>query len=79
MKALRLLGVGFVLHLKMLSLSAFNGILGVIWPLFFATIAFFMFRTSGSEATLLYASLGASVMGIWSATTRSTGSAPSRA
>ena len=68
MRALRLLGVGFVLHLKMLSMSAFNGVLGVIWPLFFATIAFFMFRTGRDASTLLYASLGASVMGIWSAT-----------
>jgi ABC-2 type transport system permease protein len=78
MRALRLLGVGFVLHLKMLSMSAFNGILGVVWPLFFATIAFFMFRTGGSEATLLYASLGASVMGIWSATSVAASSALQR-
>jgi ABC-2 type transport system permease protein len=77
-KALRLLGVGFVLHLKMLSMSAFNGILGVIWPLFFATIAFFMFRTGRNEATLLYASLGASVMGIWSATSVAASSALQR-
>ena len=78
MNALRLLWVGFVLHLKMLSMSAFNGILGVIWPLFFATIAFFMFRTGRSEATLLYASLGASVMGIWSATSVAASSALQR-
>ena len=78
MKALRLLGLGFVLHLKMLSKSAFNGILGVVWPLFFATIAFFMFRTGSDPATLLYASLGASVMGIWSATSVTASSALQR-
>jgi ABC-2 type transport system permease protein len=78
MRALRLLGVGFVLHLKMLTVSAFNGILGVIWPLFFATIAFLMFRTGHDAATLLYASLGASVMGIWSATSVAASSALQR-
>jgi ABC-2 type transport system permease protein len=77
-KALRLLWLGFVLHLKMLSKSAFNGVLGVIWPLFFATIAFFMFRTGNDPATLLYASLGASVMGIWSATSVAASSALQR-
>jgi ABC-2 type transport system permease protein len=77
-KALRLLGLGFVLHLKMLSKSAFNGILGVVWPLFFATIAFFMFRTGSDPQTLLYASLGASVMGIWSATSVTASSALQR-
>jgi ABC-2 type transport system permease protein len=78
MRALRLLGVGFVLHMKMLSKSAFNGILGVIWPLFFATIAFLMFRTSHDPGTLLYASFGASVMGIWSATSVAASSALQR-
>ena len=68
MRALRLLGLGFVFHLKMLSRSPFTGLLGVLWPLFFATTAFFMFRTTHDPTTLLYASLGASVMGIWSAT-----------
>jgi ABC-2 type transport system permease protein len=77
-KSLRLLGVGYVLHLKMLSMSAFNGILGVVWPLFFATIAFFMFRTGRGDAALLYASLGASVMGIWSATSVAASSALQR-
>jgi ABC-2 type transport system permease protein len=77
-RALRLLWLGFVLHLKMLSKSAFNGVLGVIWPLFFATIAFFMFRTGSDPATLLYASLGASVMGIWSATSVTASSALQR-
>lgn len=66
MRAVRLLGLGWLLHLKMLSRSAFDGVLGVLWPLFFATTAFFMFRTSGNPATLVYAALGASVMGVWS-------------
>ena len=78
MNAVRIVLVGFVLHLKMLSRSAFTGILGVIWPLFFATTAFFMFRTRHDPSALLYASLGASVMGIWSATSVTASSAIQR-
>jgi ABC-2 type transport system permease protein len=63
----RLLALGWAINLKMLSRSAFNGFLSVIWPLFFATIAFFIYRAGHDPKTLLYASLGASVMGIWSA------------
>jgi ABC-2 type transport system permease protein len=72
--AARLLALGWVFHLKMLSRSAFDGLLGVMWPLFFATVAFFMF----SPDALLYASLGAAVMGIWGATSTSAGSAMQR-
>ena len=78
MNAVRVVWVGFVLHLKMLSRSPFTGILGVIWPLFFATTAFFMFRTRHDPSALLYASLGASVMGIWSATSVTASSAIQR-
>jgi ABC-2 type transport system permease protein len=37
-----------------------------------------MFRAGGDESTLLYASLGAAVMGIWSSTSTSAGSAMQR-
>jgi len=70
----RLLVVGWVLQLKTMMRSAFNGALSVVWPLFFATTAFFMYRAGRDEHTLLYASLGASVMGIWSATSTSASS-----
>src|SRR5438552_13355450 len=59
-------------------MSAFTGILGVIWPLFFATTACFMYRTRHDPSALLYASLGASVMGIWSATSMTASSAIQR-
>jgi ABC-2 type transport system permease protein len=77
-RALRLLGIGWVLHFKMLSQSAFDGLLGVLWPLFFATVAFFMFSSGAGGETLVYASFGAAVMGIWSATSTSAGSAMQR-
>ena len=78
MKALRLVGLGWVFQLKMLSRSSFDGLLGVLWPLFFATTAFFMFRTSHDARTLLYAALGSSVMGIWSSTSVAASSALQR-
>jgi ABC-2 type transport system permease protein len=77
-RTLRLLGLGWALHMKMMSQSAFDGLLGVLWPLFFATVAFFMFRAGAGGQTLVYASFGAAVMGIWSATSTSAGSAMQR-
>jgi ABC-2 type transport system permease protein len=68
MRTLRLLGIGWVLHFKMASRSAFDGLLAVLWPIFFATVAFFMFRAGSDPDSLLFASLGAAVMGVWTAT-----------
>jgi ABC-2 type transport system permease protein len=76
-RTLRLLAVGWLFHFKMLSRSSFNGVLGILYPLFFATIAFFLYR-EGSPHALLYASLGASVMGIWAATSTAAGAALQR-
>lgn len=70
-RLLRVLAVGWWIHLKMLARSAFNGILQVLWPLFFATLAFLMYGLNGNARTLLYASVGASVMGVWSAVSTS--------
>lgn len=67
----RVLSLGWFLHLKMLARSSFDGILGVVWPLFFATIAFLMYRAGGDDKSLLYAGIGASVMGIWSSVSTS--------
>jgi ABC-2 type transport system permease protein len=77
MRNARLLAVGWLLQVKMLSRSSFNGILAILYPLFFATVAFFMYQ-AGAKNALPYASLGAAVMGIWSATSTSAGSAMQR-
>lgn len=68
MKSLRLLAFGWYFQFKTISRSPFEGFGQIIWPLFFATVAFLMFRSGGGQETLLYASLGAAVMGMWSAT-----------
>ncbi len=77
-RTVRLLALGWLFNLKMLARSAFDGVLGILYPLFFATVAFLMFRVSGDADTLLYASLGAAVMGVWSSTSTSAGSAMAR-
>ena len=75
MRTLRLLAIGWLFHMKMLTRSSFNTFLGIVYPLFFATIAFFMFKAGAREGTLLYVSLGAGLMGIWSATLFASGGA----
>lgn len=75
---LRVLALGWFFHLKMLARSAFDGVLGVIWPLFFATSAFLMYGIDGDERTLLYAAIGASVMGVWSSVSTSASGAVQR-
>jgi ABC-2 type transport system permease protein len=77
-RTLRLLAIGWVFHMKMLTRSAFNSFLGIVYPLFFATIAFFMFRIGDDPKPLLYASLGAAVMGIWGTTSTAAGNALAR-
>jgi ABC-2 type transport system permease protein len=63
----RLLLMGWLFRFKELARSSFNGLLALLYPIFFATVAFFMYR-AGSPDALFYASLGASVMAVWSAT-----------
>ena len=66
MRAARVLWVGWLMQLKILAVSAFDGILNIIYPLFFATCALLMFQQSGDPDALVYAGLGAAVMGTWS-------------
>ncbi len=77
-RLVRLLWVGWAMHMKMLTRSAFNFVLGIVYPLFFASAAFFMFRAGDDPKPLLYASLGAAVMGIWGATSTAAGAAMAR-
>jgi len=69
---------GFVVHFKELSASPFQIMTAAIWPLVFATLAYLMFRAGSGAPSLLYASLGAAVMGIWSTTATSAGGAIQR-
>jgi ABC-2 type transport system permease protein len=77
-KSLRLIAFGWYFQFKAISRSPFEGLFQIIWPLFFATVAFLMFRAGSNNETLLYASLGAAVMGMWSATSTTAGGAMQR-
>ncbi|MBA2295089.1 MAG: ABC transporter permease [Actinobacteria bacterium] len=50
-------------------------LVSVLQPVIFASIAFFMFESGNRTGTLLYAALGAGLMGIWSATLFGSGGA----
>jgi ABC-2 type transport system permease protein len=78
MRTLRLLAVGWWFQFKAIARSPFEGVFQVIYPLFFATVAFLMFRAGTDQKTLLYASLGSAVMGMWSATSTTAGGAMQR-
>ena len=74
-RAARLIAVGWRHHLRNITASRFFLVTTVFLPLLLATVAFFMFRAGAREGTLLYASLGAGVMGIWSSTLFGSGGA----
>jgi ABC-2 type transport system permease protein len=76
--SLRFVAVSWTLQFKMIMRSPFDGIGNVLYPLFFATVAFLVFRAGDSPRTLIYASLGAAVMGMWSSVSTSAGSAMQR-
>ena len=78
MSTLRFIGVSWLLQFKMIMRSPFDGIGNVLYPLFFATTAFFVFQAGHGPRTLIYAALGAAVMGMWSSVSTSAGSAMQR-
>jgi ABC-2 type transport system permease protein len=66
---LRLVLIAWWFQLKIRSRSAFDGLLSMVYPLFFATTIFLMYRAgSAGDSALVSAAVGASVMGVWSAT-----------
>ena len=72
---LRLFYAGWLFHLKNLTNSMFFLLIAVLQPVIFASIAFFMFQSGSRGGTLLYAALGAGLMGIWSSTLFGSGGA----
>ena len=50
MSSLRFVGVSWLLQFKMIMRSPFDGFGNVIYPLFFATVAFFVFRAGSQPA-----------------------------
>lgn len=69
MRTLRTVGVGWLLHVKQESRNPFFLWIVICTPLIYATMAYFLFRRGTDDATLVTASVGAALMGIWSLTT----------
>ena len=72
---LRVLWIGWLFNVKNLTNSLFFVLISVLQPVIFASIAFFMFDTGDRAGGLLYAALGAGLMGIWSSTLFGSGGA----
>jgi ABC-2 type transport system permease protein len=72
---LRVLWASWLFHLRSLTMSGFFVLTSTIQPVIFATIAFYLFRSGHREESLLWAALGAGMMGIWSSTLFGSGGA----
>lgn len=77
-RILRLILAVCFLETKSLARSLMFITSNLVQPIVFATIAFYLFRSSHQGITLLYAGLGAGLMGIWSSTLFGSGGAISR-
>jgi ABC-2 type transport system permease protein len=75
LRYLRLIGSGLKFRVRELMVSRWFLLLCFLQPVIFATIAFYMFKAGGRPGTLLYAALGAGMMGIWSSTLFGSGGA----
>lgn len=72
---IRLLLSGLRVHFLQLSRSAAEVVSITVWPIIYATIAYYMFGAESDPDVLLTASLGATVMAIWSSVAFSAGGA----
>jgi ABC-type polysaccharide/polyol phosphate export permease len=63
------------LRVKEFTVSRWFLLMCVLQPVIFASIAFYLFQAGGRSGTLLYAALGAGMMGIWSSTLFGSGGA----
>src|SRR4051794_9391831 len=71
----RLVWSGLIFRMRELTVSRWFLLLCFLQPVIFATIAFYMFKAGRQPGTLLYAALGAGMMGIWSSTLFGSGGA----
>jgi ABC-2 type transport system permease protein len=74
-RVLRLICVAWFFALKNLTTSGLFVFTSIIEPLIFATLAYYLFKTGQRPGTLLYASLSAGLMGIWTSTLFGSGGA----
>ncbi len=75
MRMVRVVWTSWIFHVKGLTTSGFFVLISLLQPLIFASIAFYIFRAGHKPGTLLYAAIGAGLMGIWSSTLFGSGGA----
>jgi ABC-2 type transport system permease protein len=75
MSYVRIVWMGLLLRVREFATSSWFLLTSVLQPVIFATIAFYMFKAGRQPGTLLYAALGAGMMGIWSTTLFGSGGA----
>src|SRR5204862_4874143 len=68
MRIARLLAVCWWFQLKQMTKAGLFVFTSIIEPLIFATMAYYLFKAGHRPGTLLYASLSAGLMGIWTST-----------
>jgi ABC-2 type transport system permease protein len=71
----RLLALGWAFHVKRLSRSGIFLLISAVEPVVYASIAFFMFRAGDRPESLLYAAIGAGMLGVWGTTLTGSGQA----
>ncbi len=71
----RIVWMGLRFRIREFAVSLWFLLISVLQPIIFATIAFYLFKSGGRPGTLLYAALGAGMMGIWSSTLFGSGGA----
>jgi ABC-2 type transport system permease protein len=71
----RLAWAGWWFYLKSLTRSGLFIFTAIIEPLIFATLAYYLFKAGKQPGTLLYASLSAGLMGVWTSTLFGSGGA----
>jgi ABC-2 type transport system permease protein len=75
MNLVRVVWKSWLFHVRALTTSGFFVLVSFLQPLIFATIAFYVFKGGNKPGTLLYAAIGAGLMGIWSSTLFGSGGA----
>jgi ABC-2 type transport system permease protein len=68
MRLTRLLAVTWWFQLKQMTKAGLFVFTSIIEPLIFATLSYYLFKAGHRPGTLLYASLSAGLMGIWTST-----------
>ena len=75
MTVARLIAKIWFFNLKNLTTSGLFVFTSIIEPLIFATLAYYLFKAGQRPGTLLYASLSAGLMGMWTSTLFGSGGA----